>query len=135
MAEYVMKDLIEKKGLCNEFLIQSAATSREEIGNDIHCGTKRKLDEMHISYDLHHARQLNQSDYQEYDYILGMDDANIRNILRITGGDSEHKICSLCDFTNHPRAIADPWYTGDFDATYLDIVDGCEALLQRSPMR
>ena len=130
MAEYVLKDMVEKRGIANQFYIFSAATSTEEIGNGVHYGTRRKLKEMGISCGNHRAVRMRQSDYEKYDYLIGMDDANIRNMLRIVGQDSGHKIYKLLDFTDKPRAIADPWYTGNFDVTYADVREGCEAFYQ-----
>ena len=130
MAEFVFKDMVDKRGLADSFYIASAATSREEIGNDTHYGTKRKLDEMGIPYTKRGAVQMTKADYKEYDYILGMDRHNILNISRITGSDPEGKVNRLLDFGSNPRDIADPWYTGNFDITYDDVVEGCEALLQ-----
>lgn len=131
MAEFVLKDMVNKRNIAEEFYIQSAATSREEIGNDTHYGTKNKLDEVGIPYTKRKARQMTKEDYKEYDYIIGMDDANIRNILRIAGGDEEGKVSKLLDWTNIDRSIADPWYTGNFDETYGDVVAGLEAFLEK----
>lgn len=129
MAEYVMKDMVSKRGLGDCFCIDSAATSTEEIGNGVHRGTRGKLREEGIPCGDHRARQMKRADYEAYDYLLGMDSWNIRNMIRIAGGDPDHKICRLLDFGENPRDIADPWYTGDFDITYEDVVEGCEALL------
>ena len=130
MAEFVFKDMVNKRGLSDSFYIASAATSREEIGNDTHYGTKRKLDEVGIPYTKRGAVQMTKSDYSKYDYILGMDRHNMLNISRIIGSDPEGKVNRLLDFGLRPRDIADPWYTGNFDITYNDVVEGCEALLQ-----
>ena len=130
MAEFVFKDMVNKRGLSDSFYIASAATSREEIGNDTHYGTKKKLDEMGIPYTKRGAVQMTKSDYSKYDYILGMDRHNMLNISRIIGSDPEGKVNRLLDFGLRPRDIADPWYTGNFDVTYNDVVEGCEALLQ-----
>ena len=130
MAEFVFKDMVNKRGLSDSFYIASAATSREEIGNDTHYGTKRKLDELGIPYTKRGAVQMTKSDYSKYDYILGMDRHNMLNISRIIGSDPEGKVNRLLDFGLRPRDIADPWYTGNFDVTYNDVVEGCEALLQ-----
>lgn len=130
MAEFVMKDMVKKAGAQKEFYIASAATSTEEIGNPVHYGTRRKLQEFGISTAGKYAIQLQKSDYEKYDYLIGMEKANIRNMLRILKDDPEKKVCRLLDFTEHPRDIADPWYTGNFDITYDDIREGCEALLQ-----
>lgn len=130
MAEFVMKDLVEKRGLSSEFEIASAATSCEEIGNPIHYGTKRKLDEVGITnYGKKRARRMTKEDYQKYDYLIGMDQWNIRNMNRMLGSDPDRKVYRLLDFSHNPRDIADPWYTGDFEITYTDILEGCEALL------
>ena len=130
MAEFVFRDMISRAGQSKEFYIESAATSREEIGNDTHPGTKAKLRENGIPFERRSARQIVKQDYKEFDYIIGMDDANVRNIMRICGGDSEHKIAKLLDYAGMDRSIADPWYTGNFDETYDDVVQGCEALLE-----
>ena len=130
MAEFVFKDMVKKSGCADQFYIASAATSTEEIGNPVHRGTRQKLKEFGISTEGKYAVQLRKSDYEKYDYLIGMDSWNIRNIMRILKEDPEQKVCRLLDFTDHPRDIADPWYTGDFDKTYDDIKEGCEALLQ-----
>lgn len=130
MAQYVLQDMVEKQGIVGAFHINSAATSTEEIGNGVHPGTRRKLAEVGIRCGGHRAIQLTRQDYDDYDYLIGMDSANIRNIKRMTGFDEERKIYRLLDFTNNPRDIADPWYTGNFDRTYEDVVEGCRALLE-----
>lgn len=129
MAEFVMRDMIKKCGLDGKIVTASAATSTEEIGNPVHSGTRRKLREHGISIDGKYAVQLTKSDYDKYDYLIGMDSANIRNMKRITGGDE--KIVRLLDLTDEPRDVADPWYTGDFDTTYNDVVKGCKVLLEK----
>lgn len=129
MAEYVFKDMVKKNGLEKQFHIDSAATSYEEIGNDMHYGTKDKLDEVGIPYTKHKARRIEKQDYEKYDYIIGMEESNIRNILRIIGNDKENKIYKLLDFSKDSRDIADPWYTGNFTVTYNDIVEGCTGFL------
>ena len=131
MAEYVMKDLVRKSGYEDLFYIASAATSLEEIGNHIHHGTRTKMREVGIPTDNRVAVQLKRSDYDKYDYIIGMDRWNYKNILRIVGEDTEGKVSLLLEFAGSNRDIADPWYTGNFDQTYEDILEGCEALLQR----
>lgn len=131
MAEFLMKDMVSKAGREKDFYIASAATSREEIGNDIHPGTKRKLREQGVPFSRHAARQMTKQDYHDYDYIIGMDNENLRNILRITGGDPENKVFKLLDFANEDRSIADPWYTGNFDQTYDDILLGLQGLLEK----
>ena len=130
MAEFVLRDMVNKRGLGGEFVIASAATSREEIGNPVHYGTRRKLAQVGISTDGKYAVQLTKQDYERYDYFLLMDTNNLRNIGRIFPADPEKKVRRLLDFSDRPRDIADPWYTGDFDLTYDDIVEGCEAFLR-----
>lgn len=130
MAQFVFQDMINQANLTNKFHIDSAATSREEIGNPPHYGTVNKLRQVGIPVLPHRAIQMTKQDYQEYDYLIGMDEWNIRNMLRIAGKDPEKKIHMLLDFTQSPRAIADPWYTGNFDVTYNDIKEGCEAFLK-----
>ncbi len=130
MAESVMTYLVEQKHLKTSFLISSAATSREEIGNSPHYGTVGKLKEMHIPLIPHRAVQMTASDYNSYDYLIGMDTANIRNMTRIAGGDKDGKIYKLLTFADSERDVADPWYTGDFDTTYKDILNGCTSFLQ-----
>lgn len=130
MAEYIMKYLVEQAELSADFYIDSAATSREEIGNGVHRGTRKKLKEVGIPCGDHRARQMTRRDYDEFDYLIGMESWNIRNMLRIVGDDPEQKIYKLLDFTDRKgEDIADPWYTGNFDATYRDVREGCEALL------
>ncbi|MGL6201229.1 MAG: low molecular weight protein-tyrosine-phosphatase [Lachnospiraceae bacterium] len=130
MAEFIMKDMVNKQNIGKEFIIASAATSSEEIGNPPHHGTKAKLREFGISTSGKHAVKLTREDYQKYDYLIGMDHMNIKNMHRICGGDPDGKIQRLLDFTNRPGDIADPWFSGDFEQTYVDVVEGCEALLQ-----
>ena len=130
MAEFLLKSMVEEKGISNQFYIASAATSTEEIGNPVHYGTRKKLSEYGISCKGKYAVQMTRADYDRYDYLLGMDQWNIRNMQRIAGKDEQGKIRRLLDFTDHPRDIADPWYTGNFDITYEDIREGCEALLR-----
>ena len=129
MAEFVMKDLVKKAGREWEFEIASAATSTEEIGNPVYPPARRKLAEHGISCAGKTARQLRRDDYDKWDYIVGMDSANLRNMRRICGGDPEGKISLLMDWTSHPGDVADPWYTGDFEATWQDVSAGCEGLL------
>lgn len=130
MAEYVMKDMIKKHGLESEFYIDSAATSREEIGNGVHYGTRQKLKQEGIYCGDHRARQMTKEDYDKFDYLIGMDSANIRNMNRIlNNNDPEGKINKLLSFTERKGDIADPWYTGNFDVTYDDVCEGCRALL------
>lgn len=130
MSEFVMKDMVKKAGLEKHFLIASAATSIEEIGNPVHHGTCSKLREVGISTAGKYAVQLTRNDYQKYDYLIGMDSANIRNMNRMLGGDPEGKIHKLLEFSGSERDIADPWYTGNFEETYSDVVEGCGALLR-----
>lgn len=130
MAEFIMKDLVKKRGLEDRFIIASAATSTEEIGNPVHYGTREKLHRYGISTDGKYAVQMTKRDYGTYDYLIGMESRNITNMLRILGGDPDGKVCRLLDFSGNPRDIADPWYTGDFDLTYDDIMEGCRALLE-----
>lgn len=130
MAQFVFQNMVNKKGLTQQFHINSAATSREEIGSGPHYGTEQKMREEGIPILPHRAVQMTKRDYQEYDYLLGMDQWNIRNMLRIAGGDPDGKIRKLLDFGEHPRDIADPWYTGNFDRTYEDVTEGCKALLE-----
>lgn len=130
MAEFVLKDMVKRKGLEDKFYIASSATSTEEIGNPVHRGTKKKLAEYGISPDGKYAVQFKKSDYDNYDYIIAMDSFNIRNIMRIIGQDTDKKVFRLLDFLNKQGDIADPWYTGNFDDTYSDVKEGCEALLE-----
>ena len=131
MAEFVMKDMVHKRGLDDRFEIASAATSWEEIGNPVYPPARRKLAQHGISCGGHHARQMTREDYDRYDHIIGMDHANIRNILRITGGDPEGKVSLLLDHTARAgQEVADPWYTGDFDETWQDVSAGCAGLLE-----
>ena len=129
MAEFVFRDMVIKRDLGDRFHIASAATSTEELGNPVNYGTVNKLKQYGISTAGKYAVQLKKKDYKEYDYLIGMEYRNIRNINRIIGSDPEHKVCRLLDFSDNPRDIADPWYTGNFDRTYDDIVEGCEGLL------
>ena len=130
MAEFMLKDMVEKRGIADNFYVASAATSTEEIGNPVHYGTKNKLAAYGISVKGKTAVQVKKSDYQNYDYLIGMDSWNIKNMIRIFGHDEEHKVYELLDFSNRPRDIADPWYTGNFDETYNDIKEGLEAFLK-----
>jgi len=131
MAEFVMKDLVEKAGVAQQFLIESAATSTEEIGNSVYPPARRKLAEHGISCQGKTARQMTRLDYGRYDLLIGMDSWNIRNMRAISGVDPEGKIRMLMDYTNRPGDVADPWYTGDFEATWRDVLEGCEALLSQ----
>lgn len=129
MAEFVMKDMVRKSGLENQFYIASAATSAEELGNPVYPPARRKLAEHGIDCSGKTARRLTKSDYAQYDLLIGMDQANLRNMHRMCGGDPEGKIHLLLDFTNRPGNVADPWYTGDFEATWQDVEQGCQGLL------
>ena len=146
MAEYVMKYLVKQNGLEDKFFIDSAATSTEEIGNPVHYGTRRKLESVNIPVGNHRARQITKKDLEEFDYLIGMDSANIRNMKRFYSFDGfsfgsynkekksspkelENKICKLLEFAGSSDDIADPWYTGNFDLTYNDVLKGCKALL------
>ena len=131
MAEFVMRDMVKKEGLSDKISVASSATSREEIGNGVHHGTRRKLAEFGISADGKVAVQLTKADYDKYDYIIGMDSYNIRNIHRIIGNDNASKVYRLLDFSHRSGDIADPWYTGNFDRTYEDVYDGCTGLLEK----
>lgn len=131
MAEFIMKDLVEKANLEQEIEIASAATSTEEIGNDIHYGTKGILNKYNIPFSRRGARQITKADYGYYDYLVGMDTANIRNMNQIFGGDPEKKIYKMLSFAGINRDVADPWYTGNFEETYQDVITGCKAMLQQ----
>ena len=130
MAEFVMKDLVKKAGLENRFEIASAATSNEEYGNPVYPPAQRKLAEHGIACSGKTARQLKAADYDAYDLLVGMDASNLRNMQRICGGDPQHKLSLLLDYTSRPGSVADPWYTGDFEATWRDVSEGCTGLLQ-----
>ena len=131
MSEFIMRDMIEKRGFSDKIQVASAATSREEIGNDMYPPAKRKLDKEHIPYTRRQARQVTSSDYDKYDLLLCMEQYNIRNLKRIIPNDPKHKIHLLLDYTDNPRDISDPWYTGDFDTAYDDIAAGCRGLLEQ----
>ncbi len=131
MAEFLLKDMVAKKGLAAAFSIASAATSREEIGNPVHYGTKRKLAELGISVAGKYARQVTPADYHNYDHLIIMDRNNQRNLERIIGQDVDHKVSLLLAYAGRPgQSIADPWYTGDFDLTYNDIQAGLDGFLK-----
>lgn len=129
MAQFVLTHLVQARGCQDLFFISSAATSTEEIGNPVHRGTREMLNKKGIPFGGHRAVQMKKADYGAYDYLIGMDAWNVRNMLRILGGDPEGKVCRLLDFTDSPRDIADPWYTGDFEQTYGDVLEGCGAFL------
>ena len=138
MAEFIMKDLVEKNGLSSEFYIESAATSTEEIGNPIYPPAKSELarhiigvpgNELGLSQKR--ARQMTRADYDRFDYIIGMENLNLSYMNRILDGDPEEKVHLMMDFTDHPEDIDDPWYTGDFSGVYKQILEGCECLLKK----
>lgn len=146
MAEYVMRHLVEQRGLSGEILCDSAGTSTEEQGNPVHPGTQRVLARHGVPCGRHRARQMTRRDYDAYDLLIGMDEENIQSMLRLLAGrspwgwgrlsaaeiqaaDPDGKIHKLLDWSAKPRDIADPWYTHDFDTTYADVREGCESLL------
>lgn len=131
MAEFVMKDLVKKAGRENDFLIESAATSTEEIGNDIHYGTRTKLTQMKVPFSRRAARQITAADYEKYDLLIGMDEENLYYMNRRWNNDPDNKIRLLLEFAGSNREVADPWYTGNFDKTYADVLEGCTALLEQ----
>ena len=130
MAESVMTHLVKQQHIDHLFEIASAATSREEIGNPPHYGTVNKLRQVGIPVVPHRAIQMTKTDYDYYDYLIGMDSANIRNMTRIAGGDPDGKVYKLSSFAGSGCDIADPWYTGNFDETYKDVMEGCEAFIR-----
>lgn len=131
MAEYIMKDLVKKAGPDNRFVIASAATSREEIGNPVYPPARRKLAEHGIGCEGHAARQLVSRDYDRFDLLIGMDHANIRNMQRICGGDTEGKIHLLMEYAGKSgKEVSDPWYTDDFETAWKDILAGCQGLFR-----
>ncbi|WP_294515245.1 low molecular weight protein-tyrosine-phosphatase [uncultured Intestinimonas sp.] len=129
MAEFVMKDLVQKAGLEAQFRIASAATSAEELGNPVYPPARRKLAEHGISCAGKTARQLRREDYEDWDLFIAMDEANLRNMRRLFSGDPAVKCSLLLSHTDRPGEVADPWYTGDFEATWRDVEEGCQALL------
>ena len=129
MAEFIMKDMVAKEGLSDKIYIESAATSREEIGNDMYPPARRKLTAEGVPFERRGARQITASDYDGFDYIILMEEYNINNALRIFKEDPKGKLKLLMEFAGKRRDIADPWYTGNFDRTYDDLVEGCRALL------
>ncbi len=131
MAEFVMKHIVSEKGIADEFMIDSAATEsyNEMCHAGIHHGTREMLRTMHIPFTEHYSRRIRPADYDKFDYILAMDESNIEDIQAIIGSDKDNKIHRLLDFTQNPRNIKDPWLTGNFDETYWDVVEGCEAFL------
>ena len=131
MAEFILKDMAKKAGLAEQMEIASAATSREEIGNPVYPPAVRKLSEHGISCKGHRARQMTGYDYEYYDYIICMERYNIKNLIPITGGDPQGKISLLLDHTSRAgQEVVDPWYTGDFDAAWKDIAEGCQGLMK-----
>lgn len=130
MAEFVMKDLVKKAGLESQFQIESAATSTEEIGNPVYPPARRKLAEHGIDSAGKTSRQLTRADYDRYDLLIGMDGANLRNMRRICGGDRDGKLRLLLEYAGRTGEVADPWYTGDFETTWRDILEGCRGLLE-----
>ena len=131
MAEFVMKDLVRKAGLSKQFQIDSAATSREELGNPVYPPARQKLREHGIDCSGKTARQICREDYDKYDLLIGMDGANMRNMRKTFGGDKDGKLHLLMEYTNRPGDVADPWYTGDFEATWKDVLEGCQGLLRQ----
>ena len=132
MAQFVFRQMVDNAGLTHLFEIDSAGTERyNEINHaGIHYGTREILKEMNVPFEEHYSRQIRKSDYQKFDYILAMDESNVEDIQALIGPDSQHKIHLLLDYTAHPRKIKDPWYTGNFDETYWDVVDGCECFFK-----
>ena len=130
MAEFVMKELCRQADVEEQFVIASAAVSREEIGNDIYPPAKRKLREKGIPFELHAARQITRADYAYYDYIICADRSNLRWLERIIGEDTDHKVSLMMAWAGQTRDVADPWYTGDFEAAYQDIDVSCKAILK-----
>ena len=135
MAEFVFKKMVADRGLSSEYIIASSATSTEEIGNDIHPGTRRTLQKYGVPFTRREAVQITRSDYGKYDLFIGMDSANIRNLGRIFGADPENKIKKLLDFTSRGGDVADPWYTGNFEETWRDVNEGCDGLLEELSAR
>ena len=131
MAEFIMKEIVKQKGAGDRFEIASAATSTEEIGNPVYPPARRKLAEHGISCSDKTARQMTKEDYRYYDYISAMDRLNLRNMARFVGDDPDKKVSLLMEYTGRPGDVADPWYTGDFDITYDDIMEGLAGLLQQ----
>ena len=131
MAEFIMKDLVKKQGVSDEFEIASAATSTEEIGNGVYPPARRVLSAHGISCEGKTARQITKADYSYYDYIVTMDSFNLRNLTRVIGNDTDNKVSLLMDYTNRPGDVEDPWYTGDFQTTWNDVYEGCLGLLKK----
>lgn len=135
MAEFVMKDLVRRAGRELEFVIDSAACHSDETGSDTHYGTKRKLREMGVPFAPRRARLATRGDYEKYDLLIGMDGENMADLRRLSGGDPLGKCRLLLSFAGKKRDVADPWYTGDFDATWNDVLEGCTALLNELAVR
>mgnify|MGYP003293811268 CR=1 FL=1 len=131
MAEFVMKDMVKKKGVSDMFEIASAATSTEELGNPVYPPARKKLQEKGLSCSGKTSRQMTADDYSYYDLIIAMDRYNLRNMARFVGNDPDGKVSLLMDYTPTPRDVADPWYTGDFEQTWEDVNIGCEGLIKR----
>lgn len=131
MAEFVMKDLVCRSGHQDEIFVASAACRRDEIGSDTHWGTKEKLRKEGVAFTPRRAVQVTKKDYEEYDYLVAMDDENMNDLMRLTDNDPEHKVSLLLSFAGEEREVADPWYTGNFDVTYDDVLKGCQALLAK----
>ena len=129
MAEFVLRDMVRKRGSEDGFHIESAATTDEEVGNPVHHGTVRRLAREGISCDGKHARRITRADYGAFDVIIGMDEENMRDMMRAWSHDPEGKVHKMMEFAGMDRDVADPWYTGDFEATFDDIHDGCVGLL------
>ena len=130
MAEFVMKDLVRKAGREEQFIIASKAARQDELGHDTHYGTKAKLRQMGVPFEKRKATLLSKSDYDAYDYLIAMDRENVSDMLRLFGGDPDKKIRMLLEFAGLKREVADPWYTGNFDETYEDVLMGCKGLMQ-----
>ena len=131
MAEFVMKELVRQTGKEQEFFIDSKACRTDEIGSDTHPGTKAALQAHGIPFAKRKARQIQRADYDAFDYIIAMDEENMRDLHRLTGGDSQGKCHLLLSFAGENREVADPWYTGNFEVTYRDVDKGCHALLKQ----
>lgn len=131
MAEFVMKDLAAKAGRAAEFHIESAATSREELGNPVYPPARKLLNSKGIDCSGKRARQITKKDYDKFDLLIGMDEMNMVNMRRVFGEDPQGKIHKLLDFTGRPGDVADPWYTEDFEATWRDVLEGCKSLLKQ----
>ncbi|WP_028129217.1 low molecular weight protein-tyrosine-phosphatase [Selenomonas sp. AE3005] len=131
MAEFVMKELVRRAGREQEIMVASKACRTDELGSDTHPGTKAALRNHGIPFTRRQARQIQRADYEEFDYIVAMDEENMRDLQRLTGGDSRHKCQLLLSFAGEKQEVADPWYTGNFEVTYQDVMKGCQALLAK----